>query len=161
MDMGIGRASIMVMVMVRGRDWTSISYKREIPQSTLPSAGQPDTAGRRWHPALHTTPCHRLRILPGWDGSHPLARSAARAHRPSCATLRLLQSTKEEGLLHCTEIRPPHPPPNAHSTFKLTATLSEDYDDLHKVVRAITAYNLHLLGAVFKILLLFFKIWNI
>lgn len=107
MDMGIGRASIMVMVMVRGRDWTSISYKREIPQSTLPSAGQPDTAGRRWHPTLHTTPCHRLRILPGWDGSHPLARSAARAHRPSCATLRLLQSTKEEGLLHCTELRPP------------------------------------------------------
>lgn len=52
-------------------------------------------------------PAIASRILPGWGGSHPLARSAARAHRPSCATLRLLWSTKEEGLLHCTEIGPP------------------------------------------------------
>lgn len=61
---------------------------------------------------------------------------------------------------YCTALRqdPPHPPPNAHSTFKLTTTLSEDYDNLYKVFRAITACSLHLLGAVFKILLLFFKI---
>lgn len=59
----------MVMVMVRGRDWTSISYKREIPQSTLPSAGQPGTAGRRWHPALHSLPSPQDFTWLGWKPS--------------------------------------------------------------------------------------------
>lgn len=107
------------------------------------------------HP-LCSHPSPGVGFLPGWGGSHPLVRSAARAHLPSCATPRPLQRGQAEGFIACPGMCPP-PPQSTTSIFKHTTALCEDYDNSHRVVRANSVYSPLSLGQYLSLYCYFFS----